>query len=164
MKTHSRYQVARKVLIFWCLFIGIGAVAGSIGMLISIHGGNLGMKDMLPYFQVLPFADRLFQNFLFPGIALLCVNGIPNLAAAVLLFLKKKPGVVFGTIFGVTLMGWICIQFVIFPHGIHQKGRLCRCSQRNGCAALHHCGEGDERYFTPREGNRYQQNQIKVTL
>ncbi len=115
MKTHSRYQTARKILLFWCLFIGIGAVAGAIGMLTAPDGSNLGMQDMLPYFQVLPFADVLFQNFMFPGIALLCVNGIPNLAAAVLLMLKKKSGAVCGAIFGGTLMAWICIQFVIFP-------------------------------------------------
>lgn len=28
----SRFEVARKWLIFWCLFIGIGAVAGSTGI------------------------------------------------------------------------------------------------------------------------------------
>ncbi len=115
MKIHSRYQTARKILLFWCLFIGVGAVAGAIGMLTAPDGSNLGMKDMLPYFQVLPFADVLFQDFLFPGIALLCVNGITNLAAAVLLIMKKKSGAVCGTIFGCTLMAWICIQFVIFP-------------------------------------------------
>ncbi len=115
MKTHSRYNVARKILIFWCLFIGIGAVAGSVGMLTAIDGSNLGMQELLPYFQVLPFAKYLFQDFLFPGIALLCVNGIPNLIAAVLLLMKKKSGIVCGAIFGVTLMAWIVIQFVIFP-------------------------------------------------
>lgn len=115
MKTHSRYNIARKILIFWCLFIGIGAVAGAVGMLTATDGSNLGMQPMLPYFQVLPFAQYLFQDFLFPGIALLCVNGIPNLTAAVLLLKKKKSGIVCGTIFGVTLMAWITIQFVIFP-------------------------------------------------
>ncbi len=115
MKTHSRFNIARKILIFWCLFIGIGAVAGAVGMLTAPDGSNLGMQELLPYFQVLPFADALFQNFTFPGIALLCVNGIPNLIAAGLLLAKKKSGVVCGTIFGLTLMAWIVIQFVIFP-------------------------------------------------
>lgn len=111
----SRYQSARKWLIFWCLFIGIGAVAGSAAMLIAPDGSVLGMSGMLPYFQVLPFADVLFQNFLFSGIALLIVNGISNLTAAALLFQKKKTGIILGGIFGVTLMLWICIQFYIFP-------------------------------------------------
>lgn len=95
----SRYQSARKWLIFWCLFIGIGAVAGSAAMLIAPDGSVLGMSGMLPYFQVLPFADVLFQNFLFSGIALLIVNGISNLTAAALLFQKKKTGIILGGIF-----------------------------------------------------------------
>lgn len=111
----SRFKTARRLLIFWTLFIGIGAVAGAAGMLIDTTGKAMGMDVMLPYFQKLPFADVLFQNFLFPGIALLIVNAISNLTAAVLLFMKKKSGVVLGGVFGVTLMLWICIQFYMLP-------------------------------------------------
>ncbi len=111
----KRYVVARRFLIFWTLFIGIGAVAGASGMLIDKSGKSMGMDAMLPYFQVLPFAEVLFQNFIFSGIALLIVNGITNLLAAVLLFMRKKTGIVLGMVFGVTLMLWICIQFYIFP-------------------------------------------------
>ena len=84
-------------------------------MIFDPSGKTLGMNEMLPYFQVLPFADVLFQNFLFPGIALLIVNGLTNLTAAVLLLKKEKLGVILGGIFGVTLMLWICIQFYMFP-------------------------------------------------
>lgn len=115
MSAHSRYNTIRKVLIFWCLFIGIGALGGALCMLIKPDGSIMGMQNLLPFFQVLPFASQLFQNFLFPGIALLCVNGIPNLAAAGLLLAKKKSDIVCGTLFGLTLMAWIVIQFVIFP-------------------------------------------------
>ena len=73
------------------------------------------MDAMLPFFQVLPFAGVLFQNFIFSGWALLIVNGLSNLTAACLLLAKKKAGVVLGGVFGVTLMLWICIQFYIFP-------------------------------------------------
>ena len=112
---HTRAQITRRWLLFWTLFIGIGAVAGASGMLLDPSGKAMGMYAMLPYFQVLPFADILFQNFIFSGIALLIVNGVTNLTAALLLFMKKKIGVILGGVFGVTLMMWICIQFVIFP-------------------------------------------------
>ncbi len=112
--THSRYQTARGFLLFWCLFIGVGAVAGAVGMLVAPDGSALGMQTMLPCFQVLPFADVLFQDFVFPGIALLCVNGLPNLLAAALMLGKKRAGVTLGGILGITLMLWICIQFFIF--------------------------------------------------
>ena len=114
-KKNARFDTARKWLIFWTLFIGIGAVAGGLSMIIDPSGKALHMDGMLPYFQKLPFADVLFQNFLFSGFALLIVNGLTNLTAAVLLFRKKKLGVILGGIFGVTLMLWICIQFYMFP-------------------------------------------------
>lgn len=115
MKQHSRYQTARRILIFWTLFVGIGAVGGAIGMLLDPSGQLMGMDAMLPYFQVLPFAEILFQDFTFSGWALLLVNGATNLLAAGLLLAKRRAGILLGSIFGVTLMLWICIQFVIFP-------------------------------------------------
>lgn len=110
-----RYDITRKAMIFWTLFIGIGALAGSAAMLIKTDGSILQMQSLLPYFQVLPFADLLFQDYLFPGIALLCVNGIPNLIAAYLLIKKKPAGIKLSAILGFTLILWIIIQFIIFP-------------------------------------------------
>ena len=112
---HSRYAAARRWLLFWTLFIGIGAVAGAVGMLVDPSGRALGMDAMLPYFQVLPFAEVVFQNFTFSGWALLIVNGLTNLTAAALLLARKRAGAVLGGVFGVTLMLWICIQFYMFP-------------------------------------------------
>ena len=114
-KNRSLYHTARKWLIFWTLFIGIGAVAGGLSMILDPSGKTLYMDQMLPFFQVLPFADMLFQNFLFSGFALLIVNGLTNLSAVILLLRKKKIGVILGGVFGVTLMLWICIQFYMFP-------------------------------------------------
>lgn len=115
MKQKSRFKIARRCLIFWTLFVGIGAVGGAAAMLADPSGKFMGMDKMLPYFQVLPFADVLFQNFIFSGVALLVVNGLTNLTAAALLFAKKRVGVTLGGVFGITLMLWICIQFYIFP-------------------------------------------------
>ena len=111
----SRFAPARKALIFWTLFIGLGAVGGAACMLADPSGRSVGMSGMLPYFQVLPFADVLFQDLFFSGIALLLVNGITNLTAAALLFRKKPAGAMLGGVFGVTLMLWILIQFYMFP-------------------------------------------------
>lgn len=111
----SRYKVARGFLIFWTLFIGIGAVLGSFAMFIDPSGKTFAMDAMLPYFKKLPFSDVLFKNFIFPGVALLIVNGLTNIFSAVMLILNKKAGVISGMIFGITLMLWICIQFYIFP-------------------------------------------------
>ena len=64
-KTSNRYKISRKFLLFWTIFIGLGAVFGSSCMLIDPSGKLMGMDAMLPYFQVLPFASVLFQNFIF---------------------------------------------------------------------------------------------------
>ena len=114
-KTYSRYRPARRALLFCTIFIGIGAVAGSSAMLIDPSGGLMGMDAMLPYFQKLPFAEIVFQDFVFSGISLLIVNGISNLTAAGLLIANKRIGAVLGGVFGITLMLWICIQFYMFP-------------------------------------------------
>ena len=114
-KSTSKSYTARRWLIFWTLFIGLGAVAGGLGMIVDPSGKALHMDAMLPYFQKLPFAGVLFRDFLFSGFALLIVNGLTNLTAAALLLKKKKLGVILGGVFGVTLMLWICIQFYMFP-------------------------------------------------
>lgn len=50
------------------------------------------MDAMLPYFQMLPFADVLFRDLTFSGWALLIVNGLTNLTAAGLLLAEKRAG------------------------------------------------------------------------
>ena len=136
-KKDSRFDTARKWLIFWTLFIGIGAVAGGLSMIVDPSGKALHMDEMLPFFQKLPFADVLFQDFLFSGFALLIVNGLTNLTAAVLLFRNKKAGVILGGIFGVTLMLWICIQFYMFPLNFMSSLYFLfgLCQAMTGCAA-----------------------------
>ena len=110
-----RYKRVKKILMFWCLFIGIGALWGSICMFIKPDGSLLHMDNLLPYFNVLPFSDILFKNYIFSGIMLLLVNGISNFIAFNLLLKNKKIGIVLGMIFGITLMLWIILQFVILP-------------------------------------------------
>lgn len=111
----SRYKIARRFLIFWTLFIGVGAVFGALAMIIDPSGRALGMDAMLSYFKKLPLSDVLFNDFTFSGVALLIVNGLTNLVATFLLFKNKSLGMKLGGIFGVTLMLWICIQFYMFP-------------------------------------------------
>lgn len=110
-----RYKITKKFLIFWCLFVGIGAIFGSICMLIDPSGKLLSMEKLLPYFSVLPFSNILFQNYIFSGVSLLIVNGLTNLIATYFLIKDKKNGSILGEIFGITLMFWIIIQFVILP-------------------------------------------------
>ena len=47
MKKKSRYNTARRFLILWMLFIGIGAVLGSVMMLADSSGKIMEMDDIL---------------------------------------------------------------------------------------------------------------------
>lgn len=67
----SRFLPARRALIFWTLFIDVGAVCGAVGTLADPTGKALDMDTLLPYFQKLPLADLLYRDYRFPGIALL---------------------------------------------------------------------------------------------
>lgn len=111
----TRFKLFRIFILFWCFFIGVGALWGGIAMLIKPDGSLLHMQDMLPYFSALPFSDVLFQNYIFSGIMLILINGVTNILAAILILRGKRVGYILGTIFGFTLMLWIVIQFVIFP-------------------------------------------------
>lgn len=118
MEDHLSFMKEKTLrcwLNFWTLFIGLGAVAGSLGMFIDPSGRTLGMDAMLPYFQVLPLAESLYQNFTFPGVALLIVNGLTQLFTFLLLRKRHRAVSLCGLVCGVLLMLWICIQFYIFP-------------------------------------------------
>ena len=79
-------------------------------MFIDSAGKILHMENLLPYFNVLPFSNYLFKNYIFSGIALFIVNGITNLIVSFLFIKNKKPGIILGTTFGITLMLWITIN------------------------------------------------------
>ena len=58
----SRFNTARRLLIFWTLFIGTGALAGGVGMLVDPTGKAMGMDEMLPFFKKLPFPVDHFPD------------------------------------------------------------------------------------------------------
>ena len=57
-------------------------------MFIDTTGKLLGMDTILIYFNVLPYSNILFNNYIFLGISLLIVNGITNLIASYLIVKK----------------------------------------------------------------------------
>jgi hypothetical protein len=108
------FKKTRSISIFWSLFIGIGALGGSLMMFIEPTGKIWDMYLMLPCFQKLPCADIFFQNFIFPGIALLIVNGITNFISFVLIYKNHRFAALSAMFCGIILMLWITIQFYIF--------------------------------------------------
>ena len=104
----------RNFSIFWSLFIGIGALLGSLMMFIDPSGEMWGMTPMLPSFQKLPYPEIFFQNFIFPGIALLLVNGVTNFISFILMYQRHRYATLSAMSCGIILILWITIQFFIF--------------------------------------------------
>ena len=110
-------KILRIFLIFWTLFIGIGAVAGSLMMFVSPDGTMWGLEAVLPYLQVLPWAEIFFTNLIFSGIMLLIINGVTQLIAAKLLINKNKYGALAGMICGIILIMWIVFEWILWGFG-----------------------------------------------
>ncbi len=142
----------RIVLLFWCLFIGVGALFGGVCMLVDPTGGSTSMSGLLPGLQKMPFSDVLFTDLTFSGIALLCVNCVPNLVAAYYLFRKQYKGAVLGTTFGLTLMLWITIQFFLFESNpLSNAYFIFGLLQLIAGHGLMACTRRDEFHFDPAE-------------
>lgn len=114
----KRYKITRLIILTITFLIGISALFGSICMFIDSSGNILKMNELIPYFRVLPLSDILFKNYIFSGISLLIVNGLTNILAFYLIIKDKEIGYKLSSIFGVTLMLWIIIQFIILPTNV----------------------------------------------
>lgn len=73
------------------------------------------MDGLLHYFQKLPLADIFFKDYKWSGLALVCVNGIPNIMSAFLLLKKKKTGDIISFLAGIILITWIVFELFIMP-------------------------------------------------
>ena len=107
-----------KALLIISLFIGINAIIGSSLMFIDKTGSLLKMNELLIYFKVLPLNNILFNDYLFSGICLLMINGITNIVGSIMLIKNKKISYDLEIIFGILLMLWIIIQFIILPFNL----------------------------------------------
>ena len=96
----------RKTFIFLGIiqaFVAIGALPAGFSMIIKPDGTDLGMT--IDFLQNSPF-----QNFFIPGLFLFIVNGLFNLVAAILSFMRNKFSGILGLLLGVTLVSWISVQ------------------------------------------------------
>ena len=101
------FLISKKRLgIYLCglqIFIGVGAIAGGIGLVADPQGHNVGMS--LEALRGSPFSD-----YFIPGLVLLTVNGIGHLVGAWLSVKKNRFAGKAGVGLGVFLMCWIIAQ------------------------------------------------------
>jgi hypothetical protein len=92
---------------FWLaaleIFIGIGGVAGGVGLISAPSGANLGMSPEA-------LRESPFSDFLIPGIFLLAVNGLGSLIGGALSGIRHRHAGLIGAALGTFLILWIMAQ------------------------------------------------------
>lgn len=92
-----------KILGYLQIFVGMGAIAGGLPLIISPQGNAMGMP--LELLEKSPFT-----NYLIPGIILFTINGLGQLFSAWYSLKLLKPASLLGIIFGAALIGWLLVQ------------------------------------------------------
>ena len=97
------------------IFIAVGAVGGAVMMWMGPTGMSWGGEPMLDLLRAkMPWSGVLFKSFIPSGFALLAVNGLPQLLAALMLF-KKHPWAYWACLAcGIILMLWIVLEWWIW--------------------------------------------------
>lgn len=103
-------------------FDGLCAIICGLWMLLSaLFALPLSWNDLMPLslLEPLPIPAFMKADFLWPGIALLLVNGIPNVIALSLRFRGNLKGFyTWGIIAGVLLIAWTAFEMIFIPNGI----------------------------------------------
>ncbi len=108
----------RKSLFIWLgvlqAFIGVGAVAGGLGLALDPSGESVGIP--LDLLEETPFA-----TFLIPGIVLFAVNGLGSLTGAIASFARRRYAGHTAIALGAFLIAWILVQVYWFAgfHWLH---------------------------------------------
>ena len=102
----------KTILKVLTLFVGIGAIAGAVMMWADPTGTSWGGEPLLEMLRdKRPMKDIFFNNFIPSGFVLLAVNGLPQIAAALLLF-KQHPKALYAVLgCGILLMLWIVLEW-----------------------------------------------------
>ncbi len=97
------------------IFITVGAIAGAVMMWTDPAGASWGGEPMLDLLRAkMPWTDILFRNFIPSGFALLAVNGLPQLLAAIMLFKNHCRAGWMTLASGIILMLWIVLEWYIW--------------------------------------------------
>ena len=94
------------------LFIAVGAVGGAVMMWMDPSGVSWGGEPMLDILRILSYI--FFKDFIPSGFALLAVNGLTQLLAALMLFKKHRLAYWACLACGIILMLWIVLEWWVW--------------------------------------------------
>lgn len=89
------------------IFLGIGALFGGIQFILAPDGHLLGVPLSM-------LAGTPFHSFLAPGLLLFTFVGVAPIVAAAITARRRAIGPLAAVAVGVTLMGWITVEMVLF--------------------------------------------------
>lgn len=84
-------------------FIGIGAIAGGLGMVLDPSGAGMGLPIEL-------LDGTPFSTFLVPGLVLLTINGLGSTVGGVLTLKRHRYAGEMSMALGIFLVAWIGVQ------------------------------------------------------
>jgi hypothetical protein len=83
-------RVARGFLILVSILNGVAGLVCGVLFIAGPDGRLMQAEALLPVVQGLPLSSVFFEDFLWIGVAMLLVLGVPNSAAAVMLLRKSQ--------------------------------------------------------------------------
>lgn len=115
-------KVAHGFALFMAWFDGICAPVCGLWMAFSaLFALPLSWNDWMPVelLAPLPIPNFMKADFLWPGIALVLVNGLPNVIALVMRFRGKlKAFYSWGIVAGALLIAWTAFELAFIPNGV----------------------------------------------
>ena len=114
--------MARRFSLFMNWLNGICApICGLWMMLSALFDLPLSWNDWMPLsiYDSFPFHDVFFTSHFWPGLALLLVNGVPNVIAIIFKYRDDvRAWVYWCVVAGVLLIIWTVIELILIPNGI----------------------------------------------
>lgn len=108
-------RVLDGMMIFWTLFIGIGALVGATMMWLDPSGRLFMLDPLLDMLRAkMPWPEIFFRDFMPSSFVLLVVNGLTQYVAVFLLFRRHRLAPMAVLACGIILMLWIALEWYIF--------------------------------------------------
>src|SRR6202035_1003490 len=105
--TFRRLPTLGRLAMVLEIFLGIGALFGGIQFILAPDGHLLGVPLRM-------LAGTPFHSFLVPGLLLFTFVGVGPMIAAAITARRGAIGPLAALAVGLTLMGWITVEMVIF--------------------------------------------------
>lgn len=111
-------RVARGLLIVVSILNGLAGIVCGVLFIAAPDGRLMQAGALLPVVQRLPLASVFFRDFVWIGVAMLLVLGIPNTIAAVMLLSKSERQYRVTLAAGVLLILWCGFELIFMPNAL----------------------------------------------